>query len=516
MSIKHGLLSLAILATIGGGTVSAAGVATPAKRALGQLHAHQGAARISPRDGFHMRDVVVDADGGEHVRFDRTYAGLPVIGGDVVVHSRNGFYRDMSIGQLRAIDVSTTPTIDGNEAVVVAGTRFGSVFSGRPERVLVVYARGKHAAQLAWRVRLHNAGADMTCVVSARDGAILDAWSNLETATATGTAHTLYSGDVVLTTNSIVRGGYELRDPSRGASFTLDASNSRTSGQVYKDADNIWGNYTNSDAATVAADAQYGMAMTWDFYLSAFGRQGIANNGKGAYSRVHYGRSYSNAYWSDGCFCMTYGDGDVSVIGPLVSLDIAGHEMSHGVNARTAGLIYSGESGGLNEANSDILGTMVEFFANNAKDTPDYMIGEKIIKANVNGSANQAALRRMYNPMLDGASPNCWYSGIGDLDVHYSSGVANHFFYLLAEGSAKKTFSGVDHTSPTCNGASVTGIGRSKARQVWYRALTVYFTSTTDYAGARVATIAAAKDLYGTNSTQAKAVAAAWSAVSVN
>jgi Zn-dependent metalloprotease len=190
--------------------------------------------------------------------------------------------------------------------------------------------------------------------------------------------------------------------------------------------------------------------------------------------------------------------------------------MSHGVTARTANLIYSGESGGLNEANSDILGTMVEFYANNAQDTPDYMIGEEIFAANVPGNPDQHALRRMYNPIADGRSPNCYVNTIGNLDVHYSSGVANHFYYLLAEGSSHKTFSGVDHASPTCNGASLAGIGRAKAQKIWYRALTVYFTSSTNYAGARVATIAAAKDLYGTTSAEANAVAASWSAVGVN
>uniref|UniRef100_UPI0013D3529C M4 family metallopeptidase n=3 Tax=Pseudomonadota TaxID=1224 RepID=UPI0013D3529C len=79
-----------------------------------------------------------------------------------------------------------------------------------------------------------------------------------------------------------------------------------------------------------------------------------------AYNRVHYSRNYNNAYWSDACFCMTYGDGDGTTLRPLVALDVAGHEMTHGVTSRTANLTYSGESGGLNEATSDIFGTMVE------------------------------------------------------------------------------------------------------------------------------------------------------------
>src|SRR6188768_481498 len=206
---------------------------------------------------------------------------------------------------------------------------------------------------------------------------------------------------------------------------------------------------------------------------------------------------------------MTYGDGDGVNYGPLVSLDVAGHEMSHGVTENTAGLTYEGESGGLNEATSDIFGTMVEFHAANSNDPGDYLIGEEF------DLKNHAGLRRMDNPASDGDSVNCWSSGVGNLDVHYSSGVGNHLFYLLAEGSGAKTINGIAHSSPTCNGSTVTGIGRDAAQKIWFRALTVYMTSGTTYAQARTATLNAATDLFGAGSTQRSAVAAAWSAVSV-
>ena len=249
--------------------------------------------------------------------------------------------------------------------------------------------------------------------------------------------------------------------------------------------------------------------MTWDYYKTKHGRSGIANDGKGAYNKVHYGRSYVNAFWSDTCFCMTYGDGDGSSMYPLDSLDVAGHEMSHGVTSRTAKLVYSGESGGLNEATSDIFGSLVEWFANNPNDTPDYLIGEELY---INGGGTKA-MRYMHNPSLDGASVNCWSSTVGSKDVHYSSGVGNHFFYLLAEGS--NPGAGLPQ-SPTCNGSSVTGIGRDAAGAIWYKALTQYMTSSTNYAGARAATLSAASALYGAGSAQYNAVAAAWSAVNVN
>ena len=162
------------------------------------------------------------------------------------------------------------------------------------------------------------------------------------------------------------------------------------------DANNNWGDGTLTNRQSVAVDAQYGTAETWDYYKTVHGRNGIANNGKGSYNRVHYGKAYNNAYWSDSCLCMTYGDGDGVTFNPFDSLDVAGHEMSHGVTSRTANLTYKGESGGLNEATSDIFGTMVEYYASNGSDAPDYLIGERLYK-----SGNKA-LRYMFRPSLDG------------------------------------------------------------------------------------------------------------------
>jgi Zn-dependent metalloprotease len=278
-------------------------------------------------------------------------------------------------------------------------------------------------------------------------------------------------------------------------------------GTIFTDGDNVWGNGSLSNRQSVGVDAQYGTAVTWDYYRAVHGRNGIAGDGRGSYNRVHYGRKYSNANWNDSCFCMTYGDGDGRTYNPFDSLDVAGHEMTHGVTSRTAKLTYSGESGGLNEATSDIFGTMVEYFAGNARDAGDYKIGEKLYVSN---PGETRALRYMYQPSLDGASADCWYAGVGSLNVHYSSGVGNHVYFLLAEGSNGTV------GSPTCNGSTVTGIGRDAAARIWYRALTVYMTSSTNYAGARTATLKAAADLYGSSSGQYATTAAAWAAVNVN
>ena len=531
-NLKSRLLAVSVLAALGASayTVAASNTSPAASRARALLDANRARVAAADGDAFVVRDVVVDRNGTEHARFTRTYLGLPVIGGDFVLHSRNGVVRGVSKTFAGTARPNIAARLGADQAIVEAGAHFGTGFVGTPTASKVIYARGR-VPTLAWDVAFSGMKADQTptnmhYIVDANSGRVLDRWDTVHTAkpgsgstgctsttNATGTGRSLFSGSVSIATVNC-SGSYQMKDNTRGGGYTTDLGG-RTSGTgtMFTDADNTWGSGTTADRATVGVDAHYGVATTWDYYKNVHGRNGIANDGKGALSRVHYGRNYVNAFWSDSCFCMTFGDGDGTNYYPLVNIDVAGHEMSHGVTSRSANLTYSGESGGLNEASSDIMGTMVEFYANNANDPGDYLIGEKLYIKYPNGNR---ALRYMYNPSLDGSSPNCYTSTIGSLDVHYSSGVANHFFYLLAEGSGAKSFNGVDHTSPTCNGSSVAGIGRDAAQKIWYRGLTVYMTSNTNYAGARQATLNAAADLYGANSSQYNAVAAAWSAVGVN
>ncbi|MER6384022.1 M4 family metallopeptidase [Streptomyces sp. NPDC001250] len=474
---------------------------------------------LGAKEKLVVKDIVRDADGTVHTRYERTYAGLPVLGGDLVVHTaKSGRTEGVTKATKATIKVaSLKPQITAAKAAqqaVSAARTLGSAKSSANGARKVIWA-GSGTPVLAYETVVGGLQDDGTpnqlhVITDAATGKKLFQYQGIEN--ATGTGKTLYSGSVSLTTTQS-GSSYNLTDASRGGHKTYNLAR-KTSGKgtLVSNSTNTFGTGTASTSAsdqTAAADAAYGAQETWDFYKSTFGRSGIKNDGVGAYSRVHYGSSYVNAFWDDSCFCMTYGDGQGDK-DPLTSLDVAGHEMSHGVTANTAGLDYSGESGGLNEATSDIMGTGVEFFANNASDKGDYLIGEKI---NINGDGTP--LRYMDKPSKDGNSADSWSSSVGDLDVHYSSGVANHFFYLLSEGSGAKTINGVSYDSPTSDGSKVTGIGRDKALQIWYKALTTYFTSTTNYADARSGTLKAASDLYGADSTEYKTVAAAWSAVNV-
>ncbi|WP_075735294.1 M4 family metallopeptidase [Streptomyces acidiscabies] len=487
---------------------------------------------INSAQGTSVRDVVVDKDGTQHVRYDRTYRQLPVLGGDFVVHlAPDGAYRNADRATRNAIALATiTPAVPAPEAADKAVNALRAAHLGAGVRQakakpqLVVDAL-HGTPKLAWKtdaVGLDAQGNPVarTVVTDARTGAQIDAWDAIET--AAGDGQSLYGGTVPLET-TLSGTTYQLKDPSRGNTYTGDAENKtdlcifgicivRAPATLFTDADNHWGTGTTASRATAAVDAQYGTDVTWDYYKNVHGRNGIGNDGKGSYNRVHYGNGYNNAFWDDSCFCMTYGDGDGTQLGPLVALDVAGHEMSHGVTSKTANLTYSGESGGLNEATSDIFGTLVEFHAANSNDLGDYLIGEKIVRSGF----GRDALRYMDRPSRDANSADYWSSSVGGLDVHYSSGVANHFAYLLAEGSGTKTINGVTYNSPTSNGSTLTGIGRAKLGAIWYRALTVYMTSSTNYAGARTATLNAARDLYGNGSAEYNAVAATWSAVNVN
>ncbi|MEU8570038.1 M4 family metallopeptidase [Streptomyces pathocidini] len=470
---------------------------------------------LGAKEKLVVRDVVEDADGTIHTRYDRTYDGLPVLGGDVIAHqARSGKVESITKATPAKIAVAST------EATVPASTAERSaVLTARAEgarkatatkdpRRVIWAATGKPV--LAWEtvtggVQKDGTPSELHVVTDARSGKRLFDYQAIRN----GSGESQYSGKVELGT---AKSGAEfsLTDETRGGHTTSDLAHGQSgAGKLFTDADDAWGNGKGDDPQTAGVDAHFGAALTWDYYKSVHGREGIRGDGKAATSRVHYGNNYVNAFWDDSCFCMTYGDGSGNAK-PLTSIDVAAHEMSHGVTSATAGLIYSGESGGLNEATSDIFAAAVEFHAANASDPGDYLVGEKI---DINGDGTP--LRYMDKPSKDGASKDDWYEGVGLEDVHYSSGVANHFFYLLSEGSGAKEINGVKYDSPTADGSMVEGIGREKAEKIWFKALTAYMTSTTDYHAAREATLKAATDLYGADSAETKGVSAAWAGVNV-
>ncbi|WAL97959.1 M4 family metallopeptidase [Streptomyces sp. Je 1-369] len=468
---------------------------------------------LGAKEKLVVRDVVKDADGTTHTRYERTYEGLPVLGGDLVVHTaKSGKVKSVTKATKATVKVASTDAKLGKSSVAksaesTAAKAKTTKADAQSPRKVIWAAEGKPV--LAYETVVTGMQKDGT---PSRLHVITDAATGKKLferqAIENGTGNGQYSGKVEVGSKKGTS-GFDLTDDSRGGHSTFNLANGEGEGKLFTDDDDTWGNGKPDDAQTAAVDAAYGAQVTWDYYKSVHGREGIKGDGKGATSRVHYGDSYVNAFWDDSCFCMTYGDGEGNKK-PLTSIDVAAHEMSHGVTSATGNMEYSGESGGLNEATSDIFGASVEFNAKNPEDIGDYLIGEEI---DINGDGSP--LRYMDKPSKDGQSLDSWSADAGNVDVHYSSGIANHFFYLLSEGSGAKEINGVKYDSPTADGSKVEGIGRDKAEKIWFKALTTYFTSTTDYKAAREGTLKAATDLYGADSAEAKAVGAAWTGVAV-
>ncbi|WP_031073023.1 M4 family metallopeptidase [Streptomyces sp. NRRL WC-3742] len=516
--------AVAVVAALAAVTVPATTAsAAPGMREAAIAKARANVARNAGVFGFGagqdlvLKDVVLDADGASHVRFDRTYQGLPVVGGDLVVHQDGrGRLKDSTRAAAHEPAVaSTVPKVPARTGAADALTAAPGVRDAVSSPELVVWA-ADGTPRLAWRTTVEGTGehgqpAGRVVVTDATTGEQIEAYDAEHQATGTGNSE--YTGTVTVDTTP-VSGGYTLKDPVRGH-VTKDARNASAnslnsgSGTAFTSATNVWGDGRkfSTDRSTAAVDAHANTAWTYDYYKNVHGRNGIKNDGKGATVFVHVGTNWDNAQWSDACFCMMTGDGNGTTDPEQVDLDTMGHEMTHGVTSATANLRYSGESGGLNESTSDIFGTMVEWYAGNSIDKGDYLFSDQ---------STPPWLRRFDKPSLDGRSADCWSSSVGKLDVHNSSGVGNHWFYLASEGSGTKTVNGVTYNSPTCNGSSTAGIGNQKVAKIWYRALTVYMTSTTNYKGARAASLNAARDLYGSGSAEYAAVAAAWSAVNVN
>ncbi|WP_257314002.1 M4 family metallopeptidase [Geothrix fuzhouensis] len=556
MAISKGRMALSFLAAaLAAGSLSARlpQESLRGEAATQRLLANRAQLGLTADHAFLLRDTHSDQLGQTHAHFQQTYKGVKVWGGDAITHlSKDGAELPLTNALLKGIQLNVTPALGATEALAVAQQDLApkGAFAYAPTTELVVYPEmtevvrrtGKAAAELnaedmsrevlrytlAYHVHteLENDqdGIKHTdYLVNAHTGAILKSWNTLHTTAATGTGNSQYNGTISLPTN-YTGSTYELRDMTRGTGGSFGnnvvtnmahaATTSTATGTLYTDADNTWGdgaNYvegsstTAANGETAAVDAMFGMIKSWDFYKNVFSRNGIDGAGTATYSRVHISNSYDNAFWSDSCFCMTYGDG--SSFTTLTALDVAGHEMSHGVCARTANLTYSGESGGLNEANSDIFGTMIEYYARGGSGSTigstggNWTIGEQLATS---------PLRWMYKPSLDGSSPDAWSSTIGNLDVHYSSGPMNRCYYFLSQGA---TTSG--NTSTTYLPSGMTGIGNDAAARIWFRALSVYMTSSTNYAGARTASISAAKDLYGAGSAQEQAVWNAFHGINV-
>lgn len=455
-----------------------------------------------------------DEIGFTHERFQQYYKGVKVDGATYTVHSKDGVF-DLMTGDYRLVsDLDVNPAISLSSAFDAALNHVRARQYAwedevkddypdykKPEGELVVVAdpEGIAAPRLAYKFDIFAADPlyRANVFIDAHSGVFIQEHPLICNTNVPATGNSLYNGSVPFTAD-FTGTNYRLRQTTSGSGIQTFNMNNGTSYTAATDFTSATSNFTGDNTGV---SAHWGAERTHAYYLNNHGRNSY--NGAGAIikSYVHYSNNYVNAFW-DGSR-MTYGDGDGSTYSPLVSLDICGHEITHGVTQYSANLVYSNQPGALNESFSDIFGEAIEKYASGSN---DWLMGHDIF---ISGSG---AIRSMSNPNLY-ADPDTylgtyWYTGTGDNGgVHTNSGVQNKWFYILSQGESG--------TNDLGNAYSVTGIGIDNAAAIAYRNLTVYLTSSSNYAAARAGAIQAAKDLFGAGSPEEIATTDAWYAVGV-
>lgn len=429
------------------------------------------------------------------VSYERSYRGLPVVGGDaVVLADGTGKVRALQSASSVRIDVSTQASISAKAAESTSRAKLVSVDKVESSRLVVRLKDDKPV--LAWETvlsgRTRTAPSKLHVFVDARTGAFVDSYDEV----VAGTGNSKWNGPGPVTIDTTNSGStYTLRDPVRTGLSCADYS----TGTVFSKSSDSWGTGNPTSKETGCVDLMFAAQKQWDMLSQWLGRNGVSGNGRSFPAKV--GLSDLNAYW----------DGSSVTIGRnsanewIAGIDVVAHEYGHAIDSNTPGGT-SGQESGLGEATGDIFGALTEAFANEPApyDTPDYTVGEVI---NLQG---RGPIRNMYNPPAVNNDPACYSSSIPGTEVHAAAGPLNHWFYLLAEGTSP---GGGKPNSSTCNGTSLTGVGVQNAGKIFYGGMLLK-TSSMSYKKYRTATLSSAKSLDATcdlfNKTKA-----AWDGISV-
>lgn len=440
----------------------------------------------------------VDELGMKHVRLQQTVSGIPVFGGDYIVHfDKNGkVFASNGNYDTKAKAAKVNATVTAKDAIETAKAAVNYEAAAPTEQLqadtatanLYLYeVNGEftpcYIANINW---LHeNTFGNWIVVIDANTGNVVDKIDNIQYTATTGTG-TGVLGDTKTIQLDLVSGTYSMKDLTRGALiYTYNCANRTTlPGTLYS---KTTSSFTSStDKALV--DAHYYAAVVYDYYKTIHGRNGINNANMTIKSSAHYSTNYVNAFWNGSQ--MVYGDGDgVQSVALSGGLDVIGHEMSHGVTSYESNLTYANQSGALSESFSDIMGTAIEFWAQASK--ADWKIGEDIWTPGTAGDA----LRDMSNPTIYG-DPDHMSKYINTTQdnggVHWNCGIPNHAAYQMC---------------------AVNGLAVQDMAKIFYRANCYYWTASTNFASAKTTTLQAAADLFGSGSAQYNAVAAGWTHV---
>jgi bacillolysin len=490
-----------------------------ASEALSYLKQNQDKTGIPhPDKNLKVKSTQKDELGMTHVRFNQSVNGLKVEGAEVVVHfNKNNEIVSVNGRTNQTIaeeSVDTNASVSNDEALkaALASVNAPEELTYEPTSELVVLPfEGKNYT--AYKVNVNfmgNEPGNWFIFVDAKTGEVIDQYNGLMHAdeqTQKGAGKGVHGDHRELHIT-------QMKEANAGTKFALaDYSHENLGGIITYDAknDNSFSNdtvYVGNSAAFIsdydraAVDAHYNSEKVYEYYLKEHGRNSLDGEGMAIVSRVHYGNNYNNASWNGRW--MTYGDGDGKfMISLSAGLDVAAHEMTHGVITHSANLVYRNQSGALNESFADVFGALI--------DDSDWEMGEDIMAPEAKASG-ATVLRSLSNPngVVVSNEQRRAYSTNGGVypdhmdefyhmpttvdggGVHVNSSITNHAAYLIAQD-----------------------LGREKLGKIYYRALTVYLTSNSDFSDARQAVVQSAIDLYGEGSEEEAAAKAGFDAVGI-
>lgn len=479
----------------------------------------------NPKEEFLLINDHADELGMHHVKLQQTYKNIPVYNAESIVHTdKNGKTNYLNGRIYPSFEINTTPSINKAQAIENALTdlklisivqkvgAIGKMLNLDPDAAELIILPINKSKKLAYEVKVRpNLIERWVYFIDALDGKVLDKYNH--TCSVDGivsaTARDLNSMTRTFNISQIGTGFYlidhskkmynpaksKLPDNPVGTIWTINAQNSKYNDEnlnldhVKSTSKNVW--------AETAVSAHYNASLSYDYYLSKFNRNSLNGSGGNLISVINLadedGKGFDQAFWNGAI--MGYGNGRTSFKPLAGGLDVAGHEMTHGVIENSAKLEYRSQPGALSESFADIFGTLI--------DREDYLIGEDVV---LRSAYPSGALRSLENPNQGGRNDPGYqpktmaqYVNLAETPeqnnggVHVNSGIPNHAYYKFVTGS---------------------GMSKEKAERVYYRALTNYLTRASNFADLRIAVLQSAKDLYG-DATEAAAARAAFDFVGI-
>jgi len=473
--------------------------------ALSHYHyfeAMRGQMRLSEQSKMVLTNVVEGENGYIHYKYEQQHEGLPIFGNTYVLHEKAGRVTSASglyspqMKQPAHPDISAATAISLAKSAMKAEQYAETMLQPTLCFVDPAFPRMSESTRLSYQIDLHSTKPfdKQRYFIDAHSGKVIRHFPLVLEEGVPSKAKTKYYGTQNIVTDSLAPNQFVLRDPGRGGGIVVKGTN----GSAFTNTNSNW-DLTNQQQDEVALDAHYCTQEYFDMMLKDYDWEGIDGKGKALIAVVHkneYGGA--NAFW-DGT-ATNYGDGDCNY-GPLTTLEVVGHEFTHGLIEYTSNLVYDQEPGAINESLADMFGKMLE-----RKKDPLHF------SWNLGHSFSQSPTTIPFRKMSDPKSLKmpAYYRGEyweDRADVHINSSIGNLWFSMLVDGKQ-----GINEAGFAFN---IPALGMEKVGKIIFLVNNAYFTSSSDYQKFLQYALLAADELYGANSIEKMAVLEAWKAVGI-